>query len=179
MGAANRITLLRVVLTPLIAVALLTRSPGWQPFAIALVGLAGFTDLLDGVVARRRNQVTALGILLDPIADKFFIATVFICLVAADLSPAWVAVVIVGREFAVTALRMAALQRGDSVPVSLLGKVKMHAQVYAVILVLVGDWFSEVPTLADLGGWGLWIAAGITVWSGFDYFARSRRLVAE
>lgn len=179
MSVANRITLLRVALTPLIAVALLTRSPGWQPFAIALVALAAFTDLLDGFMARRRNQVTALGVLLDPIADKFLIATVFICLVAADLSPAWVAIVIVGREFAVTALRMAALGRGGGVPVSLLGKAKMHAQVYAVLLVLVGAWFPALPVIADLGVWGLWIAVGITVWSGFDYFARSRKVVFD
>lgn len=179
MGVANRITLLRVALTPLIAVALLTRSPGWQPFAIALVAVAAFTDLLDGFLARRRNQVTPLGVLLDPIADKFLISTIFICLVAADLSPAWVAIVIVGREFAVTALRMAALLRGGGVPVSLLGKAKMHAQVYAVLLVLAGAWFAGVPVVADLAVWGLWIATGITVWSGFDYFARSRKAVFD
>lgn len=173
MSAANHLTLARIVLTPAAAVALLSEWQGWQAVSIALVALAAFTDLLDGAIARRRNQVTALGTLLDPIADKFFIATVFICLVARELCPAWVAIVIVGREFAVTALRMVALQRGTTVSVSLLGKAKMHVQVYAVLLVLLGAWFQAA---APLGAAGLWIAAAITIWSGFDYFARSRRI---
>ena len=176
MSAANRLTLSRMVLTPPAAVALLAEWPGWQPVSIALVGVAAFTDLLDGLIARRRNQITALGSLLDPIADKFFISTVFICLVARGLCPAWVAIVVVGREFAVTALRMLALQRGTSVPVSVLGKIKMHAQVYAVLLVLFGAWF---PGIAPLGVMGLWMASALTAWSGLDYFARSRRIAVS
>ena len=166
--------MLRILLTPVAAVVLLSSFTGWQLVSAALVGTAGLTDLLDGHIARRRNQITALGTLLDPIADKFFISTIFICLVDRGLCPAWVAIVIVGREFAVTALRMVAIQRGGSVPVSMLGKVKMHAQVYAVLLVLVGALF---PGLAPVGTAGLWIAAGLTAWSGAAYFAASRRIV--
>ena len=172
MSAANRLTLLRVLLTPPAAVALLSEWPGWQPVSLLLVGFAAFTDLLDGIVARRRNQITALGGLLDTIADKFFISTAFICLVARGLCPGWVAIIVVGREFAVTALRMAAVQRGASVPVSMLGKIKMHSQVYAVLLVVSGAWF---PVFERLGVAGLWIASALTVWSGLDYFARLRR----
>lgn len=174
MSAANRLTLLRIGLTPLVAVALLGSWPGWQPVALVLVGVAALTDLFDGRLARRSNQVTALGTLLDPIADKFFISTVYICLVARELSPAWVAIVIVGRELAVTALRMAALDRGASVPVRMLGKIKMHAQVYAALLVVLGAWFPAIVPVAVLG---LWIAAALTLWSGYDYFVRSRRIV--
>lgn len=173
MSVANRLTLLRMLLTPLVAVALLASFPGWQLVSAFLVAIAGLTDLLDGHIARRRNQITALGTLLDPIADKFFIATMFICLVDRGLCPAWVAIIIVGREFAVTALRMVALQRGASVPVTLLGKAKMHAQVYAVLLVLAGAMF---PSVAPLGTVGLWTAAGLTLWSGAAYFMSSRRV---
>ena len=152
---ANRLTLLRILLTPFVAVALLASFPGWQLVSAGLVAGGALTDLLDGHIARRRNQITALGTLLDPIADKFFISTIFICLVARGLCPAWVAIVIVGREFAVTALRMVALQRGSSVPVNLLGKIKMHAQVYAALLVLAGAFYEA---LAPFGVLGLWIA---------------------
>ncbi len=176
MSVANRLTLLRILLTPVAAVALLAEWPGWQPVSFMVVGLAGLSDLLDGHLARRRNQVTPVGVLLDPIADKFLISTVYICLVARGLCPSWIAIVIVGREFAVTALRMVALERGTSVPVSLLGKVKMHAQVYAALMVVVVAWF---PTAAPLGVIGLWIAGGITLWSGFDYFARSRKIAVS
>ena len=171
MSVANRLTLLRIVLTPVVAVALLLPFPGWPLVSAALVAAAALTDLLDGHLARRRNQITALGALLDPIADKFFISTIFICLVARDLCPAWVAIVIIGREFAVTALRLVAIEGGGNVPVSLLGKIKMHAQVYAALLVLIG---ASLPALAPLPAAGLWIAAGITLWSGVDYFVRSR-----
>ncbi len=176
MNLANRLTLMRFVLTPVLAVALLTRWPGWEPVSILLVAVIALTDLFDGIVARRRDQVSTLGILMDPIADKFFISTVFISLVAVGLSPAWVAITIIGREFAVTALRMFAVQQGSSVPVRMLGKVKMHVQVYAVLIVLFGAWF---PTLAPLAGPALWIAAAITLWSGCDYFARARRVLVE
>lgn len=174
MNLANRLTLLRVLLTPIVAVLLLGQWPGWAPLSILLVIAAALTDLLDGMVARRRNEVSPFGILLDPIADKFFISTVFISLVASGLSPAWVAIVIVGREFAVTALRMLAVEQGGSVPVRMLGKVKMHVQVYAVLVVLFGAW---MPPLMPLGAPALWIATAITLWSGLDYFARSRRVI--
>ena len=173
MSVANRLTLLRILLTPVLAVALLASFPGWQLVSAILVAGAALTDLLDGYIARRRNQITALGTLLDPIADKFFIATIFICLVDRGLCPAWVAIVIVGREFAVTALRMVALQRGGSVPVSLLGKIKMHAQVYAALLVLLGALY---PVLAPFGVAGLWAAAVLTAWSGFSYFLGAGRV---
>ena len=173
MSVANRLTLLRILLTPFVAVALLGSFPGWQLVSAGLVAGGGLTDLLDGHLARRRNQITALGTLLDPIADKFFISTIFICLVDRGLCPAWVAIVIVGREFAVTALRMVALQRGASVPVSLLGKIKMHAQVYAALLVLAGAFY---PMLAPFGVLGLWIAAFLTAWSGVSYFAGARNV---
>lgn len=174
MNLANRLTLLRFLLTPVVAVALLAGWPGWEPASIVLVAVIALTDLFDGIVARRRDQVSDVGILLDPIADKFFISTVFICLVAAGLSPAWVAIAIIGREFAVTALRMRAVQLGASVPVRMLGKVKMHVQVYSILIVLFGAWF---PLLTPLGAPALWIAAGVTLWSGLDYFARSRQVI--
>ncbi len=174
MSLANRLTLARIFLTPLVAVVMLSTWRGWEAASLALIGIAALTDLLDGKLARRANEVTALGAMLDPIADKFFISTIFICLVARGLSPAWIAIVIVGREFAVTALRMAARERGGSVPVRMLGKIKMHAQVYASLLVVFGAW---VPETRPLGVLGLWVAAALTLWSGADYFARSRRAV--
>ncbi len=171
MNLPNRLTVLRIVLTPAVAVLLVAEWPLWQLASILLIGALALTDLLDGYLARRRNQVTPLGVLLDPIADKFLISTIFICLVARGLSPTWVAIAIVGREFAVTALRMIALERGESVPVNSFGKAKMHVQVYAVMLVLLGAWHAP---FAPIGILGLWIATAITLWSGFVYYRRAR-----
>ncbi len=171
MNFPTQLTVLRIVLTPAVAVVLVEEGPRWQLAGILLIGFLALTDLLDGYLARRWNQVTPLGVLLDPIADKFMISTTFICLVARGLSPTWVAIAIVGREFAVTAVRMIALEHGGSVPVSSIGKAKMHVQVYAVLLVLLGAWHAP---FAPVGLLALWIATAITLWSGFVYVRRAR-----
>ena len=110
------------------------------------------TDYLDGYFARRRNQVTRLGILLDPIADKLLTAAAFLSLVELDAVPAWMVMIILGREFAVTGLRNVAAARGVLIPASALGKGKMVSQVVAIFLLLLGQrWPAlQVPALAAL-----------------------------
>ena len=146
----NLLTTFRIFLVPLIVVVLLTEFhfEKWfffnrEELAVGIFLLASLTDLLDGYVARKRHQVTTVGQLLDPIADKLLIASVLISLVELHLTPAWVVVVIVGREFSVTGLRMVAAIHQVSIPAGVLGKWKMVVEVMAICLVIWGnqrDW---------------------------------------
>jgi CDP-diacylglycerol--glycerol-3-phosphate 3-phosphatidyltransferase len=163
----NALTLLRIFLTPILVVVLLTRG-GLFPGAF-IFGLAVLTDYLDGYFARRRNQVTRLGILLDPIADKMLTAAAFISLVQMDAVPAWMVVIIVGREFAVTGLRNLATSRDILIPASPLGKWKMVSQVVAIFLLLLGR---RYEALRLPGAVALWVVVVMAVVSGVDYFVR-------
>src|SRR3954463_9650288 len=130
MNLANGLTLARIFAVPLIVAVLLTGSPKHGDMLIAAIIflLASATDLLDGYIARKRGQVTTLGILLDPVADKLLISSVFISLVQLHLAPAWMVVIIIGREFAISGLRNIAADQGFTIDASELGKIKMVAQ---------------------------------------------------
>lgn len=167
MNLPNALTLLRIFLVPILVVVLLTRADLF--LGVAIFGLAVLTDYLDGFFARRRNQVTRLGILLDPIADKLLTSAAFISLVEMGVVPAWMVAIIVGRELAVTGLRNVAAGRGLLIPASPLGKGKMVLQVVAIFLLLLGRVF---PILEGPATVSLWLVVGLTVISGADYFAR-------
>jgi CDP-diacylglycerol---glycerol-3-phosphate 3-phosphatidyltransferase len=163
----NALTVLRIFLVPILVVVLLTRVEGHLFLGIAIFGLAVLTDYLDGWVARRRNQVTRLGILLDPIADKLLTVAAFLSLVEMDAVPAWMVMIIVGREFAVTGLRNIAAGRGLLMPASGLGKGKMVAQVIAIFLLLLGRRFQAFQLLGLVA---LWCVVALALISGIDYF---------
>src|SRR5678810_310875 len=138
MNLPNTLTLARIFLVPLLVVVLLTQA-GHEMFGIAkelvgaaIFGFASITDWLDGYIARRRRQVTWLGQVLDPIADKLLTSAAFISLVQLGLAPAWMVALIIGREFAITGLRSLAYTKGITIPASRLGKIKMASQVTAV-----------------------------------------------
>lgn len=160
------LTLLRIFLVPILVVVLLTRLPHGLFLGAGIFGLAVLTDYLDGYFARRRNQVTKLGILLDPIADKFLTAAAFISLVELGAVPAWMVVIIVGRELAVTGLRNVAASRGLIIPASSLGKGKMVAQVVAIFLLLLGI---RYPVLRGPALVALWLVVILALVSGADY----------
>jgi len=141
MNLPNSLTLVRIFLVPLVVVVLLTRPTQIQTWAVWGVSLflgAALTDLLDGYLARRRGQVTTLGRLLDPIADKLLISSALVSLVQLELAPAWMVVIIIGREFAVSGLRNIAASEGFTIDVSTLGKGKMVLQVAAVVGLILG-----------------------------------------
>jgi CDP-diacylglycerol--glycerol-3-phosphate 3-phosphatidyltransferase len=165
----NALTLLRIFLVPILVVLLLTRSDGGLFLGTAVFGVAVLTDYLDGYFARRRNQVTKFGMLLDPLADKLLTAAAFISLVEMNAVPAWMVVIIIGREFAVTGLRNVAAGRGVVIPASALGKGKMVSQVVAIFLLLLATRFPvlEAPSLV-----ALWVVVGLALVSGVDYFLR-------
>jgi CDP-diacylglycerol---glycerol-3-phosphate 3-phosphatidyltransferase len=183
MNLPNSLTLTRMVLVPLLVVVLLTEVPGRRilGFSNELVGavifaLASLTDWLDGYLARRRRQVTWIGQMLDPIADKLLTSAAFISLVALGLAPAWMVALIISREFVVTALRSLAYTKGLTIPASRLGKVKMGSQVTAILLLLLGA--GAVPWMAPVGYVALWAVMVAAVVSAVDYYRRFQRLTA-
>jgi CDP-diacylglycerol---glycerol-3-phosphate 3-phosphatidyltransferase len=167
----NALTVLRIFLVPVLVVVLLTRARTDEGLVLgmAIFGVAVLTDYLDGYFARRRNQVTKLGILLDPIADKLLTAAAFLSLVEMDAVPAWMVMIILGRELAVTGLRNVAAGWGHLIPASGLGKGKMVAQVVAIFLLLLARHprlsLLHAPAMA-----ALWLVVVLALVSGVDYF---------
>ncbi|MGH9307941.1 MAG: CDP-diacylglycerol--glycerol-3-phosphate 3-phosphatidyltransferase [Vicinamibacterales bacterium] len=177
MNLPNALTLGRIFLVPLLVVVLLTKFEGPVIFGVkkallgaAIFGLASLTDWLDGYLARRRHQVTTLGQLMDPLADKLLITAALVSLVQMDLAPAWMVAVVLGREFAVTVLRSLAHARGVIIPASPLGKFKMVSQVVAILLLILAG--EGVPVFLLLGRIALWVAVFTAVASAFDYYRR-------
>ena len=156
MNLPNALSLSRIFVVPLLVVVLLTPfSEDWfgvprHVLGVTIFLLAAFTDYLDGRIARSRDQVSRLGKLLDPIADKLLISAVLISLVENRLAPAWAVVIIIGREFAVSGLRSIAATEGVVIAASRMGKFKMLAQVVAVALLIVSDAKGE-PPVANFG----------------------------
>lgn len=156
MNLPNSLTLSRIFIVPLLVVVLLTPfSENWLGVPRHLLGVtiflaAAFTDYLDGHFARRRRQVSRLGKLLDPIADKLLISAALISLVENKLAPAWAVVIIVGREFAVSGLRSIAATEGVVIAASKMGKFKMLSQVVAVSLLIVSSVGGQ-PPVANFG----------------------------
>ncbi len=162
----NKLTLIRVGIVPVLVVVLLTKFSDWLAVVIFLA--AAITDFADGYLARSRKQITVLGKLMDPIADKLLIAGSLISLVEIGHAPAWLVVIIVGREFAVNGLRAVAASQDIIIPAGPLGKAKMVAQVIAVpLLILNIEAFGN-----NIGYLGLWVTMLLTVWSGIDYFVK-------
>ena len=170
MNLPNALTVLRIFLVPVLVVVLLTRARTDEGLILgtAIFGLAVLTDYLDGYFARRRNQVTKLGILLDPIADKLLTAAAFLSLVEMDAVPAWMVMIILGRELAVTGLRNVAAGWGHLIPASGLGKGKMVAQVVAIFLLLLSH--QRFPILHLPALVVLWLVVILATVSGVDYF---------
>jgi CDP-diacylglycerol---glycerol-3-phosphate 3-phosphatidyltransferase len=175
MNLPNALTLARIFLVPLLVVVLLTKFEGHLVLGIAkgyvaagIFGLASLTDWLDGYLARRHGQVTILGQLLDPIADKLLISAALVSLVQLDLAPAWMAAIIIGRELAVTGLRGIAQTRGLIMPASPLGKAKMMMEVVAILLLMLGQELG--PALIRLGQLSLWVVLAFALWSAVEYY---------
>ena len=172
----NALTLFRIFLVPFLVVVLLTKFSGREYAGLAIFLVAAITDFFDGYIARRRNQVTRLGALLDPIADKLLTSAAFISLVEMDPKhvPAWMVVIIIGREFAVSGLRSIAAQQGVTIAASPLGKGKMISQVVAISLLILGH---ELGRFRLVGRLALWVVMIFALISMIDYFTKFTRAV--
>ena len=169
----NVLTVIRILLVPVLVVALLRETAHGDLFAAAVFAVASFTDMLDGRLARARGSITTFGKLMDPVADKLLVIAALITLVSLDRVAAWVAMVILAREFAVTALRAAAGSQGIVVPAQSWGKAKTGLQVLMVFaLILVGGGVLWVDLL-------VYATVAVTVISGVDATFGIKRTVDE
>ena len=170
----NALTLIRILLVPVLVVALTVETPGGTTIAAGVFAIAALTDGLDGYIARSRQAVTTFGKVMDPVADKLMIAAALISLVSLDRVAGWVAMVIIAREFAVSGLRIAAGQQGVVIPASALGKIKTIVQVGAVLALIAASDSHAVWVQALVYAMVL-----VTVVSGADYFLNFRRKLEE
>ena len=169
----NVLTLLRVLAVPVIVVALLDETPNGDALAAGVFALAALTDGLDGYIARRRQDVTTFGKLMDPLADKLLIVAALVSLVSLGRLAAWVAMVIIARELAVTGLRTVAAEQGVVIAASWLGKLKTALQVVAVFALII---WNPAPLAVDVL---VYAAVAATVISGADYFFGLRRRLED
>ncbi len=174
----NILTLLRIALIPVLAVLLLSPSKEAAFWAAALFAVASITDWLDGYLARRMEIVTTFGKFLDPIADKMIVMAALVMILPYQRVPAWMVLVILGREIIITGLRGLASTEGIVIPASNLGKYKTIFQITAILGLLLHydyHWFFSIDhpwlfvNMHNIGIFYLWIAVALTIWSGVDY----------
>jgi CDP-diacylglycerol--glycerol-3-phosphate 3-phosphatidyltransferase len=173
LNVPNVLTVLRIMLVPVLVVALLGGTADGDILAAVVFALASLTDFVDGYLARSRGSITTFGKLMDPLADKLLIVAALLSLVSLGRLPAWIAMVIIAREFAVTVLRMGATQAGVVMSASMFGKVKTCLQIAAILAVIA---VHGRPTWVSLI---LYLAVLVTVLSGLDYFFGLRRRVHQ
>jgi CDP-diacylglycerol--glycerol-3-phosphate 3-phosphatidyltransferase len=165
----NILTVLRIMLVPVLVVALLGNTPEGDVLAAVVFALASLTDFVDGYLARSRDSVTTFGKLMDPLADKLLVVAALLALVSLNRLAAWVAMVIIARELAVTVLRLGASQAGVVVPANMFGKVKTCLQIAAILAVIA------VPSNPLWVSLLVYLAVLVTVLSGLDFFFGLRR----
>jgi CDP-diacylglycerol--glycerol-3-phosphate 3-phosphatidyltransferase len=177
MNLPNSLTVTRIFLVPLLVVVLLTKFEGQLILGVpkeivgaAIFALASLTDWADGYVARRRKQITPFGQMIDPLADKLLTSAALISLVQMELAQSWMVAIIIGREFIVTTLRSLAYARGIAIPASPLGKIKMVAQVVAILALILGH--GQGSEFLLIGQAALWVVVVTALVSAADYFRR-------
>lgn len=188
MNLPNKITLARIFLVPIVMLFLLVRfnfgtieignlTMTYSEIIATLVFiLAASTDGLDGYIARKKKLVTNLGKFLDPLADKLLISAALISLVEMGRLDAWVAIVIISREFAVTGLRLVAAAEGSVIAASQMGKLKTWIQIVAIVSLMINNFpFEAIGIPFDLIA--VWAAVFITILSGIDYFIKNKRVI--
>lgn len=175
MSGPNILTALRIVSVPILVVVLLSSFHGKELTAFFIFLFSALTDMIDGFWARRKNQTTLFGQMLDPIADKLLVASALICLVELRAVEAWMVVIIIGRELAVSGFRAIASSTGTHIPASTLGKAKMVAEAVTICLLILGEkYLGRLYFLAQVG---LWIVIATALFSATEYYIKYGRLV--
>lgn len=192
MNLANKLTLIRIILVPIFLVFIAYQGlPYGSVIATLIFIIASVTDQLDGYIARSRNQVTNFGKFMDPLADKLLVTAALISLVELQLVPAWAAIVIIAREFAVSGLRTIAASEGLVIAASWWGKIKTVIQIIAIVLLLLQVNIINSPGIKELVAGSnflrnffiyvpdifLYLAVAITIISGVDYFKKNKNVI--
>jgi len=199
MNLPNYLTFARILMVPILVVVLMTRVTRYEVIGILVFWAASITDLLDGYLARKWRQVTTLGKLLDPLADKLLISGALISLVELDLAPAWMVFIILAREMAITGLRAIASEEGITIAAERLGKWKLGAQIASISCLILGPqldawlyawthvgifhFFIQLNRpysfFLGMGVLLLWVAMILAIWSGASYIRSFWRLAGE
>jgi len=187
MNLANKITMTRIFMIPIFMIAYIMDFKYSNLVACIIFAIAAFTDGVDGYVARNYNMVTDFGKFIDPLADKLLIATALICFVETNEIAGYMAVLIIAREFIVTGLRTVAMSKGVVIAASMTGKIKTCIQIIAVICVFLfgnkpvyGDFAIEICDKSySLGYIAMFIATLYTIYSGIEYLAKNKALLAD
>lgn len=170
MNTANKLTMLRVILIPVFLVLLYLPIPFHMAFALVIFILASVTDFIDGYIARHYNQVTDFGKFMDPLADKLLVMSALLWFVEAGRLPAWAMLVVVAREFAVTALRLIAVERGRVIAAAWSGKIKTASTMVCICIMLVFHNLTlDVVCVA--------IILATTIYSGIEYFVKNKDVI--
>ena len=192
MNLANKLTVVRMIFVPIFLLCMSTDIiPYGTLIATIIFILASITDKLDGYIARSRNQVTNFGKFMDPLADKLLVTAALVTLTGIDIIPAWISVIIIAREFAVSGLRSIAAAEGHVIAASNWGKIKTVFQMIAIILLLIVANVASTPWIADIilsntflinfftyvPDIVLYIALIITIISGIDYFVKNKSVI--
>lgn len=167
MNTANKLTMLRVILIPAFLAVLYVGFTGSRYVALAIFALASMTDFVDGYIARSRDQVTDFGKFMDPLADKVLVVAALLWFTQQGLLPAWAALIVIIREFAVTALRLVAVDKGRVIAAGVSGKIKTASTMVCIILM-----FLPIPQILIYVCIGVIIA--VTLYSGIEYFVKNR-----
>ena len=172
MNTANKLTLLRVVMIPAFLLVLYLDVPGASYWALAIFVAASLTDTLDGYIARHYNQVTDFGKFMDPLADKCLVTAAMLWFVEIGQMPAWMLLIVICREFAVSGLRMIASDKGRVIAAGWSGKVKTAATMVCVVLM-----FLPIPPVVNT--LCVWVITLTTLYSGVEYFVKNKDVIAS
>lgn len=176
MNLPNQLTMLRILMIPIFIVLIMNG----MPYAAGILFIAAaLTDALDGHIARSRGLITNFGKIMDPLADKLLVASALICLVDLGQVPAWMVIVILGREFLITGLRSVAAGEGIIISAGASGKVKTVLQMIAISVILLQNWPFSLFTALPVGTILLWLAVLVTIYSGIEYVVMSKDMFLQ
>ena len=178
MNLPNKLTVFRICMVPLFVICMYLPIPNKYILALIIFAIASITDMLDGRIARSRNLVTDFGKFMDPLADKILVIAALTSMIEVDLVPAWIVIIIVARELAVSIMRAIAAADGKVIAAGSSGKLKTVTQMFAIIFLLLGAHVGP-GVVATVGGVLIYISAILTLYSGFEYFYANRDLFSD
>ena len=178
MNLPNKLTVLRICMVPLFVLCMYLPISSKYIIAMIIFALASITDMLDGKIARARNLVTDFGKFMDPLADKLLVIAALTSMIEVNLVPAWIVIIIVARELAVSIMRAIAAAEGKVIAAGSSGKLKTVTQMFAIIFLLLGAHMGP-GVFKTIGGVLIYIAAILTLYSGYEYFYANRKLISD
>lgn len=178
MNLPNKLTVFRICMVPLFMLFIYLPIPGKYLISLIIFAIAAITDALDGRIARKYNLVTDFGKFMDPLADKLLVIAALTCMIKPGLVPAWIVVVIVARELAVSIMRAIAAADGKVISAGNSGKLKTVTQMFAIVFLLLGV-HTDIGLILKIGTVLIYLAAILTIYSGYEYFSKNKELFED